>query len=569
MPKRTSEVAEPVDLRDNRGVPKSSRAKPTLPAPPGFNITPQRIFGDWLATFKPEEMAKAVLHFYREYPAIDRRLADPNAKPKLIKLFDNSEDSTWEHSKDWAEYILQNREWGGSGKYKVMVTELGIPGCISMSKFKLEDSEYPPRVDPRVLIMGHPDNQGYIEGLRAEGKRLPGDDPEADRIEREEEEEMTVATEVVGVLKDELSHQREVANEAQRKVDEAHEKLREVRHAQGPSAESVAQGQVTGLAVEGAKAVIGMVTDQAREISRASAPSFNPVELFKVGMEARGGDNGMAIVQLVLGQQRDTMATIEKMHHETIEFLSKRDEEDDTPAPTNGTVAVQEDRRSLMSEIKDMTEFAEIMGFKRAGSENPPAPAGGGWLDKIGAAIAGNPMIVIAGLALVTNLLSKSPQSATDVLARAGVPPGTLPPIPGVPAAATPGPPQPSPTEQLNKFLEFLRPHFLNHFSSPDLDGYTLAADIHSINETPAGLQVVAGGPSTIRGRQEYQNMKGAGIEQFDQIIRNFPPIWNSISTSSHGPDMGSYTKFLKEFFDYDRWALQQVQPKVTTMRPI
>jgi hypothetical protein len=502
-----------------------------------------------------EKQELVVVKIYRLWPICDLKAIDPRATIE------------WDTMRGKIPFPAEEYETAfmhkyGSGEWKVMLTESGVQGAVMIAFFSAIDMDnYPPLLDYRTLLHGNFKNQDYIKWLeRQPGLKLPWTSTVSEAEEQEQQDKMNVADKMADGL---LSQQAHLID----KLDEAHEELRTTKR--GPTAEEAATNKAVEVMADAASRGIGMVADQAKILATATAPSFDPVALFKVGMEARGSDSGiMALVPLILSSQEKQTEAMRQMHHETIEFLSKRDEEDDAPAPANGNVpAVQEDRRSFMSEMKEMTEFAEMMGFKR-GAENPPAPAGAGWLDKIGSAIAGNPMIVIAGLALVTNLLSKSPQSATEVLAKAGVPAGSLPPIPGVPAAATPVPPKPSATEELNKFLEFLTPHFLHHYADPELDGYTFAADIHTIVQTSTGLQIVAGGPATPRGRQEYENMKAAGIQQFDQIIRNWPGIWNSISSSSHGPEMNAYTKFLREFFDYDRWAQQQVQPKVTTMRP-
>jgi hypothetical protein len=585
MPKSNDQVAQPVDVaagfprrradsyEERVQTAKSSKQKTILPKPPGFNVTPERLF-KWRAAFSTEESARSVLHLYREWPAIDRRLIGEQ-KPKLIRLFDNSEGSEWTHSDDWSDYILQNREWGGSGKYKVMVTEIGVPGCICMSKFQIEDSEFPPRVDPRILVVGHPENKGYIEGLRAEGKRLPGDDPEAERIEKEEEEEMNVATEVVGVLKDALNQQREESAELRDKVEE----LRENSGVTPEDRQILSKATATSfdMIAEGVKTGMGIVADQAKAVSTASAPSFNPVELFRVGMEAGGGRNsGMEIASLFIAHSEKTMTAMQQMQHEMIEFLSKRDEAEETPEPPR-----VEPKTELLDEVRRIKEIGEVLGFKIGRASEPAATAAQvstepSWIDRIMKFYGDNPSALMATLALAANIVynmrTDKPQAPQEALAKAGAP--------GVPGAQPAAPPAPNPAQvadqaraQMNKFLEFLTPHFLNHYNRPDLDGHTFAADLHTMIETSSGTQLIPDGAVTELGRQQYLLMVKAGQGRIDQLIREWAPIWTVISNSPHTvADPQKYQEFWQEFFTFDTWAQQQAQQqesKIRTMPPV
>ena len=527
------------------------RAKPTLPAPPGVNVPAPKLFG-WLASFNDVELARTVIHFYRDYPVIDRRLIG-DSKPKLIALFDNSEGAVWTHSADWEEFILKNQEWGGSGKYKVIVTELGVAGAISMSKFKIEDGDYPSRVDPRIVVMGHPENKGYIEGRRAEGIRFPGDDPAADRIEQEEHEEMTVATEVVGVLKEALAEQRQDAAELREQVSQ-------MRVASPPSSEGVATNAAVGVVAEGARTAIEMIAKQA---DKAHPQPFDVVEIFKVGMHARGEDNGLAIAKLFMDSQKETLQSVQAMHHETIEFLSKRDEAEE-PAPETQVATSGTD--SLLNEMKRLREMADLFGWKVGGRSEPAAPAPNptpSWIDKIGNYAAEHPQILMAGLALVANIFynvrSSTPQDPKEALAKAQN--GQLPGTPPQPSAQ---PAQPSPQhqqqaqQQLEAFMNFFTPAFLNHYSGRDrdLDGYTLAADIHTMIETPSGPQLMPGAPASPLGTDQYKKILEMGMAGFDRLLRQWPPIWSAISNSPHtAADPVHYTQFLNEFFTYYQYA--------------
>jgi hypothetical protein len=564
-----SDQAEAVDLQagsprkrvdgpaDRARAVKESKRKTILPKPKGLSVKPDVLF-KWGESFNAEQNGRAVWHVYRDWPVINLELVGKQ-KPKLIVQLGPLPFAAAE----WESYFLRNQEWGGSGSYKVICTETGLPGCISMSKFTIEDGDYPPIVDPKSLVVGHPDNAGFITGLRSKGIRIPGDDPEADRTQREEEEEMNIAT---PLLESQIRQNERLVG----KLEETQDELRDLKRNDGPSTESVATNQAVKVIAEGAKAAIDMVSEQHRTMSQAQAPAFNPLDVAKFIVDSRGGDSGLAIAKMFVDHSEKQMEAVRAMQHETIEFLSKRDEEE-TPAPAAAIERSDESpRKSLMQEMKDTIEFAELLGFKRAGAAaDNPAPKEAGWFDKVMNAIVSNPPIMITGgmiLAnLVYNLRADKPQDPKEALAKAAaLTGGTVP-------AATPTPaPASGPDPNYIAFMEMLTPHFLLHYSGRDrdgneLNGFTLAEDLHTM--TPSN-QLITGGPRTPQGRENYESIFKAGQVRFDQALRQWPAIWNSISNNPHGPtDPARYSKFLQEFFSYDQWSSQH-SPKVTPMRP-
>jgi hypothetical protein len=544
-------------------VPKFRTVKDT-----GTSKNAPKFFQYW-AKLPADKQDLVVVKVYRLWPVCDLKAINPTATIEWDTM-------TGKIPFPAEEYETAFMHKYGSGEWKVLLTESGVSGIVAQCLFSAIDlNNHAPRLDYRTLVQGNFKNQDYIKWLeRQPNLKLPWTSTQSEAEEQEHEEEMNVATQLTEGILSQNQHLIE-------KLDEAHEELRESKHApQGPTLEDKAAAKVLDVYADSAKAAVGMVVEQAKTLATAAAPSFDPVALFKVGMEARGSDNGMAMVQLILASQAQTMEQVQKMHHETIEFLSKRDEEEPQPIE-RGVVATAEpeNRRSFLSEIKEMTEFAEMMGFKRgAAAEN--TATGPTWMDKIGSAIAGNPGLAVAGLTLIANIFynmrSQNPISPQDALKVANSN-GSLPGATPSPAAATPGQPQtPTPAQQqaeFEKFMEFLTPHFLNHYNpdNPETNGYTFAEDLQTLTVTPSGMmQVVTGGSMTPAGRNEYEKMRNAGLAGLDKVFRAWPGIWSVISNSPHSPTNPThYTKFIQEFLAYDQWSQQaSAASKVSTIRP-
>ena len=156
----------------------------------------------------------------------------------------------------------------GSGRYKCICTEKGVTGAIAMCKFSVEDSQYPPRVNPKELVQGHPENKGFIDTLKM-SRMMPYDDgdvPEGlDENDEEEDEEMITAE----VLRTQSEQTERLTNKL---VDIAEKK------GAGPDPHLTMVSEMGGMYKDAAHEVVEMVTKNA-------GPQLNVLEVMKAAKE--------------------------------------------------------------------------------------------------------------------------------------------------------------------------------------------------------------------------------------------------------------------------------------------
>jgi hypothetical protein len=551
---------------------KQSYTKTIFPKPPAYKMS-LAAFEKWLRSFDEESRNRVTLSLYRDWPRINLKQIPGEQYERRIYFYEASLDSVravFDENFSFREFVLRDPNFGGEGEYRMLCNEQGVKGAIGSTEFTIEDVDYPPRVDVRSVVLGWPRNEGFIKGLRAKGIRIPGDNPALDQIEQEEHEEMNIAQ----PLLDATIRRSEKLEET---VDELKEQVREARTSATSTEPRVRDhAEMEGIRVmgEAARESNRMVADTAREISKATAPSFDPIALFKVGMEANTRtDNSLAVAQLFIQSNERALQQVHDMHKETMEVMKQILERDEEPEVT----AVQKSESGsamdeLDREMERLERMAKYFGWKRPGTaengaSNAPVVAPG-FFDKIGKWVSENPMMGLAALALGANIVynfrSGTPIPPDKALEAAGVPKGTLPAVHGQPAATAPAPDQTQQAAQENwkAFMTFITPHFLAHYTdqaNADLNGYTFAADIHTLVETPSGMQIVSGTPATILGRTQYENIVKQGPMVFDKWLRAWPPIWSVISKNPTTPaNPEHYQKFFAEFFSYDQFAKKE-----------
>jgi hypothetical protein len=546
------DLAEAVDLqansqkehadtpKDRVRKAKASRQKPSLPKPKALRVSPEQL-EKWLRSFNSQQEGRAVIHVYRDWPAINRKLIGEQ-KEKLIQRWDGVLPfAQTDETPDLKTFILHNAEWGGSGKYKIMVTEIGVAGCISMTSFTLEDSEFPPRVDPATLIVGHPENKGYIEGLRASGIAIPGDDPEAYRAKQEKEREMDIATAAF----EQLAKQNEKLQERIEDLTERQDEVEETDPAE-EAVESVAS-QVLGAGLR-------MVEKQVDRVTQQSAVSYNPIEVAKSVMEMsremKGDSAGIvSVIQSMAAQQTQFLqAMLEEQRKETAYWRDRA---------TQAVVPV-EPQKGVIEQFKDLAEFKsisrELFGREPRAEREPEAPRKG-WLDTL----LENPQLpqlanglfaMLGQLAIAFRGGSLPPGSPDALRSALNGANGTA--LTNGNAEHSPAPdPQEQARQATRAFLQRIEKPFIAHFFDTelqDLNGYTFAQRMH--------CEFVPDGPVTNAGRAEYLTIRDRWGQQFDQLLRNYQPIWNMVQGN-----VPKYQQFLKEFFSYDQWANDQQEP--------
>jgi hypothetical protein len=145
--------AEPLET-EPQAPPK---ARTRLPRPPGRKVEAQQFF-DYVATFKEEDWAHAVIYVYRVWPVINR---DPKYIDKLSQAVTE-------------QYLLDQH---GSGDYKLNLNDVEIEHEVCWAVVKIRDNEKPPKLeDLREVDFWDPINKNYVRSLVREGKMTPQGD---------------------------------------------------------------------------------------------------------------------------------------------------------------------------------------------------------------------------------------------------------------------------------------------------------------------------------------------------------------------------------------------------------
>jgi hypothetical protein len=143
-----------------------------LPKPPSYRAKPAEFFAYWKSVAK-EFPHRTILYVYRTWPVIDReQIGQAHYIEKLTSPI---------NPKEWDHEVLHR--WG-SGDYKLLLHDSELGKTVAMCKISVRDSEYPPVVSLKEIMMDDPANRSYIEQLRMKGIL-----PVADK-EKEEDEDM-------------------------------------------------------------------------------------------------------------------------------------------------------------------------------------------------------------------------------------------------------------------------------------------------------------------------------------------------------------------------------------------
>jgi hypothetical protein len=536
MPEETAIAS--VQFKEKSKTPVILKTKTNLPKPKQTTFSGERgahKFFEYWKSFNEEQQGCAEAKVYRKYPVIDQCLIGGKHKERI----DHIQGKIPFEPEEFESHFLHNY---GSGSYMVMLDEIGVPGVVASCTFRIESQEYPPRVDIKTLVAGHPDNRGFIAGLTARGVKLPWET----NVEEEEASDMKVAA--IDMM----------ARQTERVTDKLLEVVGEQRENQRPDPVNAANAQAIGVIAKAGETAVDMVSRQADRLAAAAAPSFNPVELIKTAMEITKptGDGGLGLATLVSQIHTSNQQVMQQMHHETLEAMRSQQNQVQVPAAS--------ELDSFLGQIEKIERLKNVMGW--GGHAEPrEAPQSKGIVasllenPKVAESI---PVIAQAALLIVQNLFGPKGTPAPA--------PNPAPnPAPGNAVQATPQQ-QPRPMsaeeqQQAEITLQFLkdieRPFISHYFGEAGLNGYTFAhaiqAGIMDPQLTPVQIRdLVAIRGFSAAGQQNYQAILSWGPQKLDVLIKSYGPIWNTIQGT--GPK--KYAEFLTQFFNYDKWIAEQAK---------
>lgn len=464
---------------------------------------------------------------YRLWPLIDMKKIDPKAQ---------------KYEREWIGAIPFRPEECydaflkefGSGEWRVDLYEANIDGPIMQASFSSIDRDnFPPKVDYRTIIHGPFANKDYIQWL----ERQPGLDlPWTKTPEQEQEKnDMNVA----GVLVDVLNKQNE---RLEQKAEKLEEKVEALQQAEEEDEDAAEEEEVQSVSSTVLATGLRMIEKQVDRITTESAKSYDPIAVAKsvidMTQQMRGNsDTGM--MPLLMEMMKQQVASAEK-HTETMREEAKfwREKAMATPVQNGGEPPKLTDQLEQLTTFKALAR--ELFGRDRA-PEREPVPEKPGLLESL----VQNPAflnVLNNGFMLLVQALA--PKTAADPNALRTALNGQPPP-----QQAQAGPQPVEMTEQQRaqqmtmQFFKLIEKPFLAHFFDTEqqgLDGYTFGHAMH--------CEFVHGGIPTQNGRAQYVMIRDQWGLRFDQLIRQYPPMWEMLQGN-----VPKYTKFLEEFFNYDQ----------------
>lgn len=564
----TEEVAEGVEMYPRPGdkpdspknrikKAKASGKKATLRRPKKWKQSPEDLEA-WVQRFTPEQQGRAIIHLYRNWPVIDKRLVGERKEHLIAKFDGRFPYEQTEEVPNVVEFIKQNDEWGGSGDYKIMVNETGIPGALSMSEFSFRDRHYPPVIDPRILVVGDPENKGYLESLRARGIVIPGDDPAKFRESEEERSQMNLA--------EAAFHTMSKQND---RLTEQVKELSEEIHNSEPE-ESVTEE----IGKEIFRTGVRMLEKQVDRVSASQATAFDPIQVTKAAFElveklkpvpapASNEAGVLAIVQTMYdGQLKFQQSLLVAQQEETKYWRDMLMMRINNPQGQNAG-----DLKGTAQGLLELKTIARELFGREPREHAEPQPPGKNWIEtllehpafpQMASGLFGLATTLVTALRPQPGAPAQIPPTTTQLQTALTTPPaGTAPPATTQPPAVDPA--QEEARKNHLAFMEVMEKPFIAHFYDTiqeQLNGYTFAYAMH--------CEFVHGGIPTENGRKNYLTIRDVWGPNFDKALRQYVPIWSQVQGN-----IGKYTEFLKQFMNYDQFEKEQEALENAKVSPI
>jgi hypothetical protein len=544
----TAEVLDTPAIAEDETQPKKppkhrERGPKHFPRPPKFDAKPDQFFKYWRGL--PREcLDRCAVYVYATYPILDHTALLTNEQKELIRLKKLTKpktniakpDAPFE-SDDWEMEILHR--WG-SGNYHFKLNDVGAEGIpakqICMCNVtRLDNPDYPPVRDIRLIAMDHPDNQSYIAKLRLQGVQFPGDETQG-TIQQEEDEMANVAA---------------VEKLADTVVQMARDNTRnnqQPQQAASPDVQGLAGAKAVESVAEGAKQGFAIMSEAIKKANEVQAKAADPKEYIKdlrdvaqMMQPPQQANNGNSDLLVMMKMQHEThlaemkamnerLATAETRNQALLDKLISRPADEPAKRP-----------KSLIEELKSLTEMKDVLReFVGGGDGDSDMP----WYAKA----------LMQGLDVLPGAISNVMHNIAVARAGQGVP--QAPPVDAEPTEeelpAAIAPPQPGPDAMIINALSTLKAPIIQALATAS-PGYDFAAAL--IYET--------------KNEQLYSFLSGQGKEGLFAILQKHQELW-----AATRPYAARLEKFADEFLDAERVkstliALQAPKPPNGTGRTV
>lgn len=505
-----------------------------------------------------EHKERTRVHLYRKWPVIDRMLT--GHRLATIARYEKSDEPgvsidcpfTSDHPDQDLLHIF------GSGEYKFILNELGVPNGLMTVELVIVDDAYPPQLDYKELCHSHPLNTSYIDGLRRKQIPLPWDD---EKTEEEKDEMGGANATVIGAMAGAMT------NMAERISKGADTKEPSIDH----------KAMASGMAIIQEASNMGMRI--VTEGIAANREKTDPIEMLRAVTELTGARKGDDAVTVALVEQvntlhsqmqeqqnasnkemRDMMRDMFKAQQVTaanvpppkteLEILREAVEKKKLIAELTGETTEVARRRKSSDDDDDETKKPTTM--ESLINNAPVIMQGLGMVFSMGANIFHNYVALRTGGAAPPQQTPGSPQQAQAQQQPQGqpLPPGNLQRPPELQTQ------DPEMIELLRaqQMLTQMQDTLLAHYYGEGTGGDTFALWIIT-NGTGAN--------PTREGRQVYDGMKEAGKDKLLMLLRSHA-IWQHIAQTPQ-----KTATFIDTFLAYDELQEEKANEEETVEKPI
>jgi len=499
-----------------------------------------------LTRMTPLQQEKLQVRVYQDWPVRIPKPPNPDGSKTTseLELFEGvpapGNPCLFGTSKD-SNYEIEFLQRYGSGKFRILINELGVLNAICSLSLEIHDPDYPPKIAPEDvdLIVGA--NQNYIRQMRDRGVVFPGEQQQED----EEDEEVNA----------------ELVNTSIENAKELGKLTAEVGQLKTAPASPAYDPQVLKASVEFVQDMAKDAVDAAKEnatqqIEAVKATFGKGVDLdhvvdavVKLGGVSKKDDSASVLVQILdrrnelLEKELSEMRRESQQHTQAeLEFLRNRVLQPAAVSTGSSTPS------SPIEQYKQAVEFVKSIKAELGGEDKPQRESF--WsanLDRL-LPIAmnfGNGLLNVIG-AVVTR------QGGMGQL------PQPNPPQPGQQIVQQPQVDQDEffaiqqgLAKDLIPYMRKITQPLLYHWTRrPQTNGYTFAEWV---------MQDGMGIP-TDEGRLAYLTIKtNIGMEGLLQALKAWRPIWMTLSQSP----AEELTAFVQEFLTYEEWQAAQDEPEV------
>jgi hypothetical protein len=377
------QVEPPPTLTDTETPPKKA-TKPReihpkhFPRPPKFDCKPEQFFKYWRGL--PREcLDRSAVYVYANYPVLDHSAMLTIEQKEQIRLKKMTKpktniakpDAPFE-SDDWEMEILHR--WG-SGNYHFKLNDVGADGipakpiCMC-SVTRLDNPDYPPVRDIRLIDMSHPDNASYIAKMRLQGVQFPGDEVQQ-TVQQEEDDMANVAA--VEKLADTV---------VQMARDNTRNNQQQPAAPAAPDVQGLAGAKAVESVAQGAKQGMDIIAEAVKTANSMQAKAQDPKEYLRdmremvTMMQPPAVSNGNADLMLMMKMQHEQhMADVKSMREELAAERTRNaalmDKLISKPADSPS-----ERPRSFLQELKALSEakgtITELLGLNTEAADDTP-----------------------------------------------------------------------------------------------------------------------------------------------------------------------------------------------------